>query len=137
MTNKFSWLLASAYLLFIGLGWLQQSQPGSLSNTSLLSGSLWAVGIAAIGTFVLMGLPGALLLGLYHLLGLLPARIQGDRIWPAAVIISLVWPLGLPMGQLLAWVGAIIGQAELLRWGTAVGWAAWIFAIGLLIRRGE
>ena len=67
---------------------------------------LICLGIAALvmtlGVVPLMGLPGALVCGLAEpaarrILGLPPdVLLKGDRAWPAALYMTLLWPPGLP-----------------------------------------
>lgn len=59
---------------------------------------------ATIGLFcgiVLIGIPGALVLELigwaYLYLGMSPLEMTGDSVWPTAIIISILWPFGIPL----------------------------------------
>ncbi len=58
---------------------------------------LISVGIGLLGGFILIGLPGALLLELlnlaYPIFGLSPLVLTGDSVWPVSIMISLLWPV--------------------------------------------
>lgn len=79
-------------------------------------------------SFVLLGMPGALLLEIPPLLKL-AKPISGDSAWPAALLLSMLWPLLLPAGVLVkhalirnghssfalaGWIGVVIGGVILL-----------------------
>ncbi len=58
------------------------------------------------GLIPLMGIPGALVYGLlYPIVSLFlgNATIDGDAMWPIAIIMTLVWPISFPLGYLAAW----------------------------------
>lgn len=56
-----------------------------------------------------MGIPGALVWGIFALpadlvLGLgTVERIKSDAMWPLAILMTLLWPIGIPVGYLLVW----------------------------------
>lgn len=56
-----------------------------------------SVVIGILSGFLLIGLPGALVLELialaYAQLGMSPLDLHGDAVWPTAIMISLLWPV--------------------------------------------
>ena len=62
---------------------------------------LWIVCIviSLVGAILLIGIPGALLLGLVDLIlrmtGTGAVLLTGDNVWPAVIMISLLWPFWL------------------------------------------
>jgi len=58
-----------------------------------------AVGIGFI-SLVLVGIPGAFLISIPAWLGL-TKELEGDGVWPAAILVSLLWPISLPVGVLI------------------------------------
>jgi len=50
-------------------------------------------------SFILVGLPGGLILGLLQKIGI-GNTIQGDNVWPAALYLSFFWPLCFPVAVL-------------------------------------
>ena len=87
--------------------------------------------------FVLLGLPGALLMEaakplMVRLFGPGAAHL-GDRAWPAAILISLGWPLAIAP----AWLGlARLGVSAPLRWAATAGIClVWGFLLVLLCAR--
>lgn len=54
------------------------------------------LGIGLLGGFLLMGIPGALLLELLtwasSYLGMSPLNLPADSVWPFSIMISLLWP---------------------------------------------
>jgi hypothetical protein len=79
----------------------------------MLKTLLWSVAIAVAvvlaGTMLLLGLPGALWLGivgvLLRVLWLIPgnaALLPPDGYWPFALILSLLWPVWIPVGAVLS-----------------------------------
>ncbi len=79
----------------------------------MLKTLLWsvatAVTIALVGTMLLLGLPGALWFGiagvLLHVLWIIPgdaALLPPDGYWPFAIILSLLWPVWIPVGAVLS-----------------------------------
>src|SRR5689334_9632394 len=65
----------------------------------LLVWTLVALGISVLSV-LLMGLPGALLLEIPIRLRLC-RPIKGDNAWPAALVVSVLWPIGIPVGVLV------------------------------------
>lgn len=91
-----------------------------------------AASLAFLGFFPLMGLPGGLLyekwrfvFGRVGLPKLFP-ELQGDRAWPAAILISIAWPWFLP---LTFWIGARFG---LRGWADAWPWLAGAYVVWTL-----
>lgn len=68
-----------------------------------------ALAIALIGVIPLMGIPGALVFGVFSpLADLVYGRgtvqgLKGDTMWPIAILMTWLWPLSIPAGYLLAW----------------------------------
>ncbi|ABG60981.1 hypothetical protein [Cytophaga hutchinsonii] len=50
-------------------------------------------------SFILLGMPGGLIIGLLQKMGI-GNNIQGDNVWPAALYVSLIWPLCFPIAVL-------------------------------------
>lgn len=69
----------------------------------------WALISALIlsltGSFLLMGLPGAVLLEAWQwlasLMGFKLLCLKQDAAWPSAIIMSATWPWSIPLSQLL------------------------------------
>jgi len=72
--------------------------------------------------FLLSGLPGGLILSLLQKAGLLRG-IQGDHVWPAAILLSILWPLCFPF--------AVLAKQFLLHRGY-MGFTGLHIALGLL-----
>ncbi len=156
----YSYLLIAAYLFFPVAGFLQMrfcvsasADPVETGALSPLSGEetsakpdcrrtgrqllLWG-GLAALfalgGFFVLMGLPGIIAVAIYELLGITSGLSEGQKMWPAALMASLLWPLGIPIG--------IIGSQLLARFnfsyshttGFFIGFLAWFIVAGFILR---
>ncbi|MFT3934790.1 MAG: hypothetical protein QM726_14290 [Chitinophagaceae bacterium] len=77
-----------------GFGSYIQPFKKELIVYSFIAGGLILIGI------VLMGMPGGLLLNIPVKLGISKA-ITGDALWPAALLLSVLWPLCLPAGVFL------------------------------------
>ena len=65
----------------------------------------WSV-YAAIAAFIslipLLGLPGGALLSLFGLFSLIPEqKMMGDKMWPIAILISILIPLGWPLAMVI------------------------------------
>ena len=58
---------------------------------SIIAAALMFIGL------VLLGIPGAIFLEMPKWLGLVKG-IEGDGAWPAAIFVSLMWPLFIPLG---------------------------------------
>ena len=60
---------------------------------------LLATALAILGVIPLLGLPGAFILTLaLPVFGLSEGALHPDSAWPIAIGISLLWPVGLPLG---------------------------------------
>ena len=122
MSNSFFGWLIAAYLLFpaIGLLEMQLNQPGSAQPLSVAGAApnrqavyhqqgrqLFRVGlVVAVCAFLsflpLMGMPGFILLAGYQAVGLIKASFwAGDKGWPAAIIFSIIWPVGILLGLVI------------------------------------
>lgn len=77
-------------------GFRQFIQP---YQKELLSYTIIAAGLSAAG-LLLVGIPGQLLLDLAAKTGLV-SPVKGDNKWPAAILLSVLWPICLPGGLLL------------------------------------
>jgi hypothetical protein len=62
--------------------------------------SLIAAAVIIIISLLLVGLPGALLLSLLQKIGI-GNNIQGDNVWPTAILLSIVWPFSFPAAVLV------------------------------------
>ena len=78
-----------------------QPDPRYLAGKELFRWGLIAIGIAVLGNIPLMGLPGMLVLALGKLTGLTARNLEGDRVWPAAILATLIFPLGISLAVLL------------------------------------
>ena len=92
-----------------------------LFRKEFLRASMIAAGLMVIG-LVLLGIPGAVLLEMPTWLGLAKG-IEGDAAWPAAIFVSLIWPMFVPLGivakhQLSSRGSRIL--STLCLWGTIV-----------------
>jgi hypothetical protein len=91
-------------LVYASAGIIQKNVAGFRQfiqpfQKELLVYTLIAVGLAAAG-LLLVGIPGQLLLDLPAKTGLV-STIKGDNKWPAAILLSVLWPLCLPGGILV------------------------------------
>ena len=71
---------------------------------------------------LLLGIPGAILLEIPKWLGLAQG-IEGDGAWPAAILVSLMWPLFIPLGVIARHLLSTRGSMTLAKvslWGTIV-----------------
>jgi hypothetical protein len=115
--------LCICYLLLIVLTYLQVKSEASKSleipkpglslkeifragsdqpNLQLLKWSLIAALVALLSIVPLLGLPGAALISVFEFFNLVPShKLQGDKMWPIAIIISVIVPMGWPLGILL------------------------------------
>jgi len=152
---KTYYLLLFIYLLFPVIGYWQMQQPdyrtgfreapseseaiavwnSRAEGKLLLKWSLWAIAFAILGLFPLMGLPGILPLAFYELTGILRGVLEGDKLWPAAIIVSILWPLGIPLGLSLRQLGLWTQTGWVGAHGPWVGLFAWLVGIGFLLRR--
>ena len=60
----------------------------------IVAALLMFIGLVAIG------IPGAFFLDISKWLGLVKG-IEGDRAWPSAIFVSLIWPLFIPIGVII------------------------------------
>jgi len=93
-------------------------QKGAALSTSLI-----AAGVLTVLGLLTMGMPGGLFLGLFKpLLARASLRwasvYEDERLWPAAIVLSLAWPLTIPLGF---WVGA--------HFEGAFRWVAFLFVV--------
>jgi hypothetical protein len=87
--------------------------------------SITAACLMGLG-LLLLGLPGAILLELPSWLGL-TGSIEGDAAWPAAILVSIVWPVFIPLGVIAKHRLASRGAGTLSHvalWGTILVGAA-------------
>ena len=124
MSNSFLVCLLVAYLLFpiIGLIEMQTNRPGSSAQPTSTSGAgvgaapdrravyyrqgrqLFRVGLlvpvcAFLSVIPLMGMVGMVLFVLYAKIGLLDISLfPGDKAWSAAILFSVIGPVGLLLG---------------------------------------
>lgn len=68
---------------------------------------------------VLLGLPGALFVWpVAELLGAFGKKISGDSVWPAAIIVSMLMPVGFLLAVMrIARVKPAVSVAEMVLWG--------------------
>ena len=95
--------------------------------------ALLAAALAALGVVPLLGLPGGLIVtASLPVFGLSERDLHPDSGWPAAVLVSLLWPAGLVLGY-GAGFGLLAGQP---RWRQAAAMAgvavAWCLLLSLL-----
>lgn len=96
-----------------------------------------AAALAFLGLFPLMGLPGGLLYEKWRFafgrVGLPKAfpELQGDRAWPAAILISLAWPWFLP---LTFWIGRLDTWTRAWPW-LAGAYVVWTLSVCALFSR--
>lgn len=153
------YLLVLAYLFFITFGFFQMRTstiastnqleiPPSVSEKTewiwdekkegkkLFKWSLLALLFALAGLFPLMGLPGMLAIGFYELTGIIKKEeVEGHKMWPAAIIVSLLWPLGIPIGLLLRQLGIGVNIGFLISYGVIIGLVVWMVSVGFIIKR--
>ena len=142
------YFLLLLYLLFPLLGFLQTSlcaEPMEVeanyfwnchqAGEKLIKWGIWAGAFALFGGFFLMGLPGALLATLYELLGLTRDLTKGDRLWPAAVMIALLWPLGIPLGLLFQQLAGALAWQGIYPYSFWVVCILWIMGLGKIAGR--
>lgn len=140
------YFLLLLYLLFPLIGYVQTrmcDEPATVEDNQswncyhagkkLIKWGLWAGAFALLGSFLLMGLPGALLAALYDLLGLAKGVTQGDKLWPAAIMISLLWPLGIPLGLLLQQLAGRMAWQAIYPYSFWAALILWILLLGKII----
>jgi hypothetical protein len=108
-------LLLAAYLAIPAWGYYQMQRHAPAEATDqtavqadsrqeqgrqVFSWGLIAIGIAVLGNMPLMGLPGMLVVGIGKLSGVLRKEVEGERLWPAAIMATLIFPLGISLGVL-------------------------------------
>lgn len=92
-----------------------------------------AAAIAMLGNIPLMGLPGALIWTLFSpVVDLLPTDlvkpVEGDSVWGVAIMITVLWPISIPLGYYLSsrWYGPrtlarrLTWLAIMVAWGGAL-----------------
>jgi hypothetical protein len=80
----------------IGLSFYLHVQP---FQKEFITWTLIAMGLAFVGV-ISMGMIGALFLTIFTKLRIFH-EIKGDNAWPAAIVVSVLWPLWLPIGILV------------------------------------
>jgi len=78
---------------------LQDVRIPSTTFRNLVLASLASV---VIGIYVLLGLPGAIILEASLWLFGLSGEMLRDNAWPAALIMTVLWPIGLILGYALS-----------------------------------
>jgi hypothetical protein len=76
------------------------------------------IATAGLGLIPLMGIPGALVYSLlYPIVSLFLGNttIDGDAMWPIAIIMTLIWPISFPVGYLAAW-GIFAHRKRRFKW---------------------
>jgi hypothetical protein len=79
-------------------------RPGRPTLTGFFIACAVALGIAGVGTFLLLGLPGAVIYEVTGrlILGTDPwANLPPDGAWPLSLYLSILWPASIPVGYLL------------------------------------
>jgi hypothetical protein len=98
---------------------------------------LLATALAALGVVPLLGLPGAFLLTVsLPVFGLSEHDLHPDSGWPIAIVISLLWPVGLLLGY---WVGSGLLKRQSGGWQRAAMAGvvvAWCLLLSLLCYAG-
>jgi hypothetical protein len=122
-----AWLVAlAAFVAFLRSPAVRERRRGMII-TAVAAALLAVLGIA------LLGLPGAVIYGISApwVQLMMAARFTdlGDGAWPAAILITLVWPASLVLAY-----AAVHGP--LRRRGRGVRWAAWLlipYGLGVLL----
>lgn len=92
-----------------------------------------AGGVAFLGLFPLLGLPGGLIYAKWSALfgkKLFP-ELTGDRAWPTAILIAIAWPWFLP---LTVWIGRFEAWTPAWPW-IAGAYAAWTLPVCFVAAR--
>jgi hypothetical protein len=135
---RFIVVLLVCYLIFPAIGFYQmRTNPKSSTpeattqpenryeqGRTLMRWGFIALGIAAVSAFILMGLPGGVVVGLLDVIGLTPGAGAGDRAWPSAIIASLGLPLIIPLG---------IWLRQLLENAGYAPWKPYVFPVSIVI----
>ena len=93
-----------------------------------------AAGLTVLG-LVLLGIPGAILLEMPTWLGLAEG-IEGDAAWPAAILVSLMWPMFIPLGVIAKHQLSTRGSrtlSTLSLWGTIVAGIVLVVTLAHLV----
>ena len=103
--------------------------------------SLVIAGVIMIISFILLGLPGGIIIGLLQKIGI-GNNIQGDNLWPAALYVSLFWPLCFPIALLTKQYliqQEYVGYAFLGLWSSGLLWMTAIVMSAFLLfgNKGE
>ncbi len=110
-----------------------KEEPAWKAARQIRNMGLIGLSIAIFGCIPLMGLPGMLLLIPGELSGITGSVLSGnasDRAWPAAILMTLIFPIALPAGVALGhWLEK--GAYGLVFWSVILAW--WIIAL-LIIR---
>ena len=116
------------------------SQAGSAmsSRDRIFVTCMAAALLFAIGIFLLLGLPGAVIMEVME--SLAPSRIsafKGDRAWPAAIFISMAMPIGVTLSAVaLSRMKPDTGLAASIFWGFIGYFLAGVLAAAALIAIG-
>lgn len=94
-----------------------------------------ALAVALLGNIPLMGLPGALVWSLFLpladlLLGGVIPRIRSDALWPLVILMTLLWPISIPLGYVLVWKWFPHQPRARVLWWVGL-MALWGFALSL------
>ena len=102
------------------------------------------IGVASITAAVLiflglllLGIPGAILLELPKWLGIVRG-IDGDGAWPAAILVTVVWPMFIPLGVIAKHLLSARGSTKLAHvalWGTIVAGIVLVVTLVHLVHR--
>lgn len=91
---------------------------------------LGTAAIASLCGILLLGLPGAILFQTFLLLTARPSQaIKPDAAWPIALLISLLWPWGVPAGYVVASRFLSDRKREMRCRFTFLFEALWLFAL--------
>lgn len=95
----------------------------------LLISIVIAVVLSVIG-MIMAGLPGAAMLTFLQKIGLLQG-VKGDSVWPAAILLSILWPLCFPIAILVKHYCALRGYAGFTGFSTLIA-CSWILLLMVL-----
>jgi hypothetical protein len=101
---------------------IDTSQKAPVHKGITAKGFLVSLGVAVatggLGLIPLMGIPGALVFGLFWPVATLflgNAAIDSDAMWPIAIFMTLLWPISFPLGYLASW-GFFAARKRLFKW---------------------
>jgi hypothetical protein len=90
--------------------------------------SLAIAAVIILISFILVGMPGGLLIGAIQKLGIFNT-IKGDNVWPAALYASFFWPLCLPIAVLTKYYLIQQGYIGYALLGLCLSSLVWILAV--------